>query len=376
MATNNRVSLKMLPILFEEARQQPADREWAEHVMGRWLLGGVSHDLITNELTQVLELVHESGEGPEQLFGGALDYVEIQLKQWRADGAPIQPLEPDTRWRDVPVVAAGTATLITVLFLILEIVAGNWSTTYTLGKVVTPALMGTTAVVAITTFETLLMHTRRIWSIAGALIVVVIGVSITTATFILGNDHPLYDGSLWWYTGLVAIHALGTTAISRLLADSDEIRTRAQAAAPQEHDDGTSTQDTHSVTSMDVSDEQWAAQLAGILRLRIESPETEIRSTIAEARQHAAMQDTRLVEEFGPPSHYASRLPRSTAGRRIRRRWRRTLWVLAVMILGYFAFEGLQHGWELDNVRWLAAIAFVAACSTTVSIFRNRTPDQ
>lgn len=376
MATNNRVSLKMLPILFEEARQQPADREWAEHVMGRWLLDGVSHDLITNELTQVVELVHESGEGPEQLFGGALDYVEIQLEQWRADGAPIQPLEPDTRWRDVPVVAAGTATLIIVLFLILEIVSGNWSTTYTLGKVVTPALMGTTAVVAITTFETLLMHTRRIWSIAGALIVVVIGVSMTSATFILGNDHPLFDGSLWWYTALVAIHALGTSAISRLLRDRDEIRTRAQVPVPQEHDGSIATQELDSVTSTNVSDERWASQLAGILRLRVESPEREIRSTIAEARQHAAMQGTRLVEEFGPPSHYASRLPRSTAGRRIRQRWRRTLWVLAVMIFGYFAFEGLQHGWQWGNVRWFAAIAFVAACSTTVSILRNRTPDQ
>ncbi len=376
MATKNRVSLKMLPTLFEEARQQSADREWAKLAVGRWLLDGVSHDLITNELTQVLELVRESGESPEQLFGGALDYVEKQLEQWRADGAPIQPLEPDTSWRDVPVVAGGTATLIIVMFLILEIVSGNWNTTYTLAKVVTPALMGTTAVVSITTFETLLMHTRRMWSIAGALIVVVIGVSITTATFILGNDHPLFDGSLWWYTGLIAIHALGTLVISRLLADSDEIRTRPQAAAPQDHDDSTATHDTNSVTSMDVSDQQWAAQLAGILRLRVESPETEIRSTIAEARQHAAMQGTRLVEEFGPPSHYASRLPRSTAGRRIRQRWRRALWVLAVMILGYFAFEGLQHGWELDNVRWLAAIAFVAACSTTVIIFRTRTPDQ
>ncbi|MGO1385181.1 MAG: hypothetical protein ACTHU1_10410 [Arachnia sp.] len=371
MSNKDHVSLKLLPALFEEARQQSADREWAEHVIGRLLLRRISHDLISKELTQVVELVHETGEGPDELFGGALEYVETQLEQWRADGAPIQPLEPDTSWRDVPAVAAGTATLILVMFLILEIISGNWSTTYTLGKVVTPALMGATAVVSITTFETLLMRTRRMWSILGALVVVVIGISLTTATFVFGNDHPFFDGPLWWYLGLVAVHALGTFAAARLLAADDNNRTSRQAGAAREYGNGTSAP----ATRMDVSDEQWSAQLAGILRLRVESPEGEIRSTITEAREHAAMHGTSLVEEFGPPSHYASRLPRSTAGRRMQRRRRRIFWVLVVMILGYFAFEGLQHAWELDNVRWLAAIAFVAACSTAVSVFRHPTPD-
>lgn len=124
-----------------------------------------------------------------------------------------------------------------------------------------------------------------------------------------------------------------------------------------------------------MSDEEWAAQLAGLLRLRAEMPETDVRSTIAEVRQHATTSGTSLAQEFGSPSAYASRLPRSTSGRRMRERWRRTAWVLAVPSFGYLAFEGLQHGWEGGNVRWIMAFAFVVACLTVAGFLRTSTPD-
>ncbi|MEE6296996.1 hypothetical protein [Georgenia wangjunii] len=370
MTTRSRPSIDALPTAFARARGEAADREWAELVIGRFYLDRINPALVTDELTRVLELVRESGEGPEELFGEAVEYVGTQMEQWRADGAPLAPPEPSTSWWDVPGPAACMASLLVVMLMVLEVVSGNWTTDYSLGKLLLPTLTSITAFVSITTFETLLMRTRRLWAIAGALVPAVAGGSALLAAIILGNDRPLFTGSVWWYVALVAVHALVTVAIVRFLPGGDEIRARRQTETIEAHGTITAADGTTTSAGTVASDDEWAAQLAGILRLRIEMPENDVRSTIAEARGHAATNGTSMAEEFGSPGAYASRLPRSTSGRRARERWRRAGWVAAVPILGYLAFEGLQHGWEWGNVRWIMAIAFVASCFSVAGFLR------
>lgn len=367
MTTGHRLTLDTLPAAFAQARGETADREWAELVIGRFFLDGINQTLVVEELGKVLGLVRESGEGPDELFGEAVDYVGEQIEQWQAEDAPLAPAEPRTSWWEVPALAATVGTLIVGMQLVLEAVSGSWTTSYTIGKVLMPMLTGITAIVSITTFESLLMRTRRLWAVAGALVPATLGGATIVATFVLGNDRPLLTGPLWWYVGLVAVHALTAVTLVRYLPDGHVVRARRQ---PEARNDG-----SPSPTTGVVSDEEWAAQLAGLLRLRAEMPETDVRSTIAEVRQHATTSGTSLAQEFGSPSAYASRLPRSTSGRRMRERWRRTAWVLAVPSFGYLAFEGLQHGWEGGNVRWIMAFAFVVACLTVAGFLRTSTPD-
>ena len=369
MTPSNRLTLDTLPDAFEQARGVAADKEWAELVIGRLYLEDINRTLVLEELSGALELVRNSGEGPEELFGEAFDYVEQQTEQWHDDGAPLAPVEPGTSWWDVPPVAACMASFIAVLVLVMEAVSGSWTTSYTLGKVLLPALTGITAIVSITTLETLLMRTRRLWAIAGALVVAVIGGSILLASFLLGNDRPLFTGPLWWYAVLVAGHALITAAIFHWTPHGDDLRARHRSQTAITAENGAASPATE-----DASDDEWADRLAGILRLRLEMPESEVRSTIAEAHQHALSSGTTMAEEFGSPGAYAARLPRSTAGRRVRERWRRTAWMLAVPTFGYLAFEGLQHGWEWGNIAWFMAIAFAVSCITVIGFLRNPMP--
>ncbi|THJ66710.1 hypothetical protein E8P82_07125 [Arthrobacter echini] len=363
MATTINSTLSKLPKAFAEARGRSSDRQWAELVIGRLSLDGINTTLIAAELTQVLALVRESGEGPHGLFGDASDYAQNLLGQWRVDGAPVEPVEPDTSWRDVPVVAAVMATFVVVMLAVLELLSGNWTTDFTIGKILLPALSALTTLVSITTFETLLMRARRLYAVAGALAVAGSGVLLIAATFVLGNDHPLLTGPLWWYAGLIVLYALATIAVSRWFPDGDGIRTRRQAAAAD--DPGTAA------TSR-LSDEQWAAELAGVLRLRAELPEKEVRATIAEARQHAAGTGTSLVDEFGLPGEYASRVPRSAAARRRRRRWNSAAFLLGAVISGYLGFGGLQDGLAWGNVYWPMATAFLVFCFAGVLFLLGR----
>lgn len=366
--------IDMLPRVFEHARGETGDREWVELVLGRFYLENVNESLIRSELTQVANLVQASGEGPHELFGDPFDYVNAQIEQWRTDGAPVHPVEPPTNWRDIPVLAAVTATFIVAMFAVLELLSGNWRTEYTLGKVLSPALMSITALVTITTFETRLQHTRRLWALLIALIPALTGIALTVATFMIGNASPLYTGPLWWFAGLTALYAVIAIILHRSTPDSHTQRTPKATTPSRTTTRGVTA---HGKTSADPPrepDEQWAAHLAGILRLRIEMPEKDVRATITEARQHASTNHRTLHEEFGSPQDFASRLPRSASGRRVRERWRRIAWILALPAFGYLAFEGLHHGWAWDNIRWVMAIAFTAACLNVAGFLRTRPP--
>lgn len=348
-------NLHMLPAAFEHARGEKTDKDWAELVLGRMYLENVNEALVRTELNKALILVRESGESPEGLYGDPFDYVDAQIEQWRSEGAPMLPVEPPTSWRDVPVLAASVATFIVFMFAILELISGNWSTDYTLGKLLAPTLIGVTTLVGLTTLETRLRRTRRLWAVAVALVPAATGIMLTAVIFAVGNDSPVMTGPLWWYVPLTALHALAAIALSRHFPHGEAHRTRAVPEAT----DGD-------------QDDEWASQLAGILRLRLEMPEKEVRATIVEARQHAQNNGTTLTEEFGPSHSYASRLPRSTPGMRARQRWVRIAWIVGLPVFGYLAFEGLQDGWAWDNVRWFMVLAFAASCLTVTGFFRER----
>lgn len=371
--TSPTLDVHKLPAAFGLARGVKADQDWAELVIGRMYLENINHTLVHAELTQVLALVRDSGESPQDLFGDPFDYVDAQIQQWRTEGAPVLPVEPPTSWRDVPVLAASIATFTIAMFGVLELFSGNWTTDYTLGKLLAPALIGTTALVSLTTFETRLQHIRRLWAVVLALLPALLGITLTASLFVLGNTTPLFTGPLWWYAVLTVGHALVTIGLYRYFSDAQAHRTLHHSLRSTLSRQGATTQTEHKAAPTAQTDDQWALELAGLLRLRIEMPEKEVRATVVEARQHARNNNTTLSEEFGAPNDYASRLPRSTSGRRVRERWRRIAWIIALPAFGYLAFEGLQHGWAWSNVRWIMAIAFTAACFTVIGFLRHRT---
>lgn len=356
MSLNRTLTLDELPHAFGEARGNDDDRSWAQLVIGRCYLDNVNRRLVARELSSVLELVRASGESPEELFGEALDYVDSQIAQWRADGEPLEPVEPTTSWRDVPVIAAVTATVTMAVILVLELFAGNWTTDYTLGKLLMPLITGLAGAVALAAFESLLLRTRRLWAVTGVVMIVATSAVLISSLFILGNDRPLFYGPLWWFAVFVAVHALLAVAVGRFFPDGERVRRqRGRETEP-------------------AADDEWARQLAGTLRLRLEMPENQVQATIVEARQLATTRGTTLHEEFGTPGEYAARLPRSTTGKRTRELWRRTAWILAIPAFGYLAFEGLQDGLEWGHVRWLMALPFVAACVTVVGFIGKPIP--
>ena len=65
MTPSNRLTLDTLPDAFEQARGVAADKEWAELVIGRLYLEDINRTLVLEELSGVLELVRDCGEGPE-----------------------------------------------------------------------------------------------------------------------------------------------------------------------------------------------------------------------------------------------------------------------------------------------------------------------
>ena len=108
-----------------------------------------------------------------------------------------------------------------------------------------------------------------------------------------------------------------------------------------------------------LDDDEWAHELAGTLRLRMDMGEERVRETVREARAHAAEAGRPLAEEFGSPAQYAARFSRDTAAAARRTAWIFTAFTVlgAVSVVGG-ALEGDRFGWP---AAWLGACAVVAA---------------
>ncbi|QFG67567.1 hypothetical protein [Ornithinimicrobium pratense] len=299
---------------YRDARGVAQDQAWAEQVVGTLVLDEVSPGLIRRELQDALNLVRESGEGPEVLYGPAREWARERVVDRAEQGLPTVDSTPDSTWRDVLVVGSVVASLISLMILVVWLVRDGFSTDYTWGLLLLPLVAGTGVMGALTTWERVLTR-RPAWMAAAAGLGVAALTVALLAWLLLGTrDDVLATGSTF-SLGLLAIgYALLAGALERLLPE------RGHRRRPP------------------LDDEAWARELAGTLRLRMNLPETKVREIVREARSHAAQSGQDLAQEFGTPATYASRFARDRATRARRAAWLQTALVpLAALV----AFGGL-----------------------------------
>ncbi|MGO0576044.1 hypothetical protein [Ornithinimicrobium panacihumi] len=327
---------------FAKARGVEADEEWAAVAATRMTLDDVNQDLARDGLAEALELVRQTQESPEELFGDAREWARSQVKQWRVDGEPVEPLEPDTSWRLVPTVSAVTAAIISVVLLVALMLGGEWRFDYTWGALLLPTIAALTTVVGLTVFEHTLERARRLLAAGAALLVVAAGVALMTTLFMVGNDHPIGEGSLWWFGVLAMVHAAVAWLFAKVIPDAPRRGIRGP-----------------------LPDDEWERQVAGILRLRVELPEGRVRQHLEEAKAHAAQSGRSLHEEFGAPNSYASRFPRDRGSAERRRLW---LYTAVVPVSAYLAFgEVVVSGGDWSLVSWPFVLVLALVIWATVS---------
>lgn len=328
---------------FAQARGVAADEEWAAVVVTRTLIRDVNQDVVREGLREALDVVRQSQESPEELFGDPREWADVKVEEWRAEGAPVEQAEPDTSWREVPVVTMVTGTIISLLLLVLLLVQGRWRLDFTWGTLLLPTISALATLGALTLFERVLQHARRLVAAAAGLVVVAVGVAVLATLFYLGQDQPVFRGSVWWFAAIAAGHAVLAWVLAKVVPDR-----------PQSHADRTAT-----------TDDEWERQVAGILRLRVELPEGRVRQHLEEAKAHAAQSGRSLHEEFGAPNSYASRFPRDRGSAERRRLW---LYTAVVPVSAYLAFgEVVVSGGDWSLVSWPFVLVLALVIWATVS---------
>lgn len=331
---------------YLEGRGETEDQRWAERAISTAVVDGVQVAAVEAELRGALELVRESAEGPEQLYGPAPAWVRERLAERAERGQPVVRHEPDTAWRDVPVVGSVVASVLSLLILVVWLVRGGLTTDYTWGLILLPLLSGVGIMAALAVWERLLG--RHPWSVAALAGVGIFAVGVGFLTWLLWGtrDDVLVTASTFGIGAMVIGYALLAGLLERLLPESPRPGERAAS-----------------------SDEEWERELAGTLRLRLDLDEARVRDIVSEARAHAAESGTNLREEFGPPSAYAVRFPRDrrTAARRSAL-WRSAL----VPVAGLLAFgDLLSDGVAWSSVSWSGVALLVLALGLAVSAWRR-----
>lgn len=313
---------------FATARGVEADRDWALEALMVMTMRDLAPPAVEESLAEARALVRSTGESPEELFGPPRAWVEDQVALRREEGRVVASAEPDTRWRDVPVLASVVAALLSLVLCVLMAVRGEWHIDLTAGVLALPLVSGLTVMTALTTFETVL--TRRPFWLAALLGLVVgaVGVGALTAAFMLGNPHPVGRVHVTVLLATAVGYAVLAAVLERLLP----------AARPR-------------VPAARLTDEEWSRRLAGVLRLRAFLPEERVRVIIAEAQDHAAQAGTGLAAEFGRPEDYAARYLPDVATRSRRRLW------LSLALLPVAALAGFGDGFTW----WGLALVVVAA---------------
>lgn len=275
---------------FETARGVEADNLWAHSVAWSLMMRDVDTTQVRAALVDARALVEETGESPEELFGGPREHADALFERWRSEGdLRLDPVTP--RWRDLPASGLAMASCVAVLLPLVMLFDKETTTSWTVGMVLLPLVIGLGIAVAITGWASL----SRRGAVVGALGTgaMVLGLATVAAlAMYLSQEHPFATAGTWWYLVLAAVCALLSTLWRRWL-------------------------DAHPApTTPPVADEdEWARRLAGILRARLLLPEERVSAIVTEARAHATESGRSLQEEFGTPERYAARFRPDVARR-------------------------------------------------------------
>ena len=326
-----------------DAESVEGDHSWATLAAFRLGMDGVATSAARRELRRVAAAVHESGEGPEALFGTPDEFARQVQDDAAEAGEPLVDSSPDAAWRDVlPVgltVAAGTSVLFAVVWLIRD----GLTTNVSWGTLLAPGLVGVTGVTVMTLWERMLVRASRLVAVltcAAALAAMACAIAFWLVEVNAGTR--LFTGSTLWLFALTPAYGALAWLAEKMLPQAPPARTTSEAAAAG------------------LADDAWAEELAGTLRLRMDLPEARVREIVREARAHAAESGRPLVEEFGAPARYAARFRRDRAAASRRMAWLYTGMAALVLTisLGTFLTDGRLSWW---NVAWVTVIVLVAA---------------
>lgn len=303
---------------FTRIAGRDADHSWAGAALLVLLQGRLAPGEVRRILSQARDLVAASGESADDVLGDPREWAREQLAEQSLAGAAFT--DDDASGTDLVVVGLLLATVVAVMWGVISLLQGQWTTSWSLAMLLAPLLLGALTTGTITLRERLVHRFSNAVSLALTLLV---GTPLTLAAgwFLVSRPVPLgRASSLWWFALAAALAGL-TWLAGRVLPDAMPRRVRTSA----------------------LLDEQWLAEARTKLRDQGSLKEQEISALLDEARQHAQQAGTSLAEEFGNPVGYAGTLPtnpRRASARQV------TLWFVLAIFWGGLALHdpGISTG--------------------------------
>lgn len=322
---------------FEHARGDGMDGAWAHAVSWALMRRDVEPDLVSHGLQEALEVVRQTQEPPEDLFGTPDEHADALYEQWQSEGRLRLWEASRITWREVPSSGFAWSALIALVFMVLLLVDGETTTTWTLGRILLTAALGLGTAAAAAVWDTMVRRRGTAIAITGTGVTVLAMAAVTVGINKWSEEHPFATASTWWFLAVAGTCALLSTTWRRWL-------------------DSRPTPGLHPV----VEAQEWSRQLAAILRGRLSMSDARVSAILAETQAHATEAGRSVQDEFGTPEEYAARF-----GPDLARRSRLT-------VVFYVLLSGLNIRPMLDEVTWVNVVLAVGfACLAVVELRRH-----
>lgn len=312
--------------------------EWALTTRAELAMRNVAPRVIEELLQQAMTLVEQSGEPAQDLFSPPEEWVEEQIEARRAQGLPVFAVDTTFHWRELPMLACVTASVVSALLLVAMLFDRERTITYGPGTVALPAVIGIAAIAVPSTFNSLTARRSVVTAAGGAFLVTATLVALLVPMFVFSDALPSREASIWWFLPVAVAYAVAAWALAGLVQDHGP----RPWTAP-------------------VGDDEWAQQVARHLRVELAMPENRVRQVVAEARLLAHDAGTTLHEEFGRPEDYAATFTRDEGRASLRLAWPLTL---GALLLTGLTFGSLLAGDEVVWYDWVMP-AFLAIAAGT-----------
>lgn len=325
---------------FRTVRGESTDEDWAATAWATLVLrGGTSHEAADEALLQVLELVRESGEGPQELYGPPEEWARERVAEWATEGSPAFRDDP-TRLRDLPAGAAAMAVVLTLLLGLASAMQREWSVNWTFARLFLPflgSLLGL-GVMAMWNWASARRSMTASAAISGG--VLLLGSAALVTVFAATSTHPVARASLAWCLPQALAYGVLAWLLNTLVPDPPAVD-----AAPD--------------------DEAWSQNLARMLRSRPDLTEERVQQVLGEARSHAAATGHTLQEEFGDPAAYVAQVsPRPMVKAR-----RSALYQVGMLALYvWLGWDTLTGGSTGARVFYGVALACLGVCAVLATV--------
>lgn len=316
---------------FDDARGIAMDGVWAHSVSWALLMRDVEADLVREGLEEALDVVRQSQEAPEELFGAPRAHAGELYDRWVTEGRLRLDKLGAIAWRDVPSTGLAWGAALCLAFAVVFALEGDSPRTWTLGMVVLPLGLGLGTTAAAAAWDWFLRHNGTASAIASAAATGIICAMAAASVNEWSKAHPLGNHSVWWYVPIAVSCVLLATGWRRWVDTWTPLAPPAAADA-----------------------DEWSRQLAGHLRERYSLSDSRVRTILFDAHSHAAESGSTLEEEFGRPEDYAARFVPDLA-RRSRLTVAFYLFVSALNLVGTVVIDSSWRGLLIAaGFGWLA----------------------